>query len=96
MYRVSNAKGWSVFSKQTNILAASVPSKPPRAPVLGSVDLTQITIQITPYSDSNGAPITTYELHMKETSSGAFTLINMFTPDDSMSFSAVASDLSMT
>jgi hypothetical protein len=91
-----NIKGWSEFSPITYILAASVPSKPKVAPILISVDKTQITVKITPYSESNGAPITSYELFMKEESNGAFTLITTFDPEDSMEYIAVAADRSMT
>jgi hypothetical protein len=96
IYRVMNAKGWSEFSKITYILAASAPGKPPRAPMLVSVNASQITVSITPYSDSNGAPITSYELFFKEATSGAFTLIHSFSPSDSFVYSVIATDHSMT
>jgi hypothetical protein len=96
MYRVMNAIGWSDFTLQTYILAADVPAKPPSAPMLISVDASQITIQITPYTESNGAPIQSYELYMQESTTGTYAHVHTFLIDDSFVFSATALDLSMT
>ena len=54
------------------------------APKLVSVDASQITIEVTPGGESNGAPITSYELFMKETDIGAYTLVDTKAPGDSM------------
>ena len=54
------------------------------APKLVSVDASQITIEVTPGGESNGAPITSYELFMKETDIGAYTLVDTKAPSDSM------------
>ena len=47
------------------LLAAERPSKPTHGPTLISVDNTQITVAIGACTDSNGAPITAYTLHLK-------------------------------
>lgn len=64
-YRVSNILGWSEFSDVTHILAAYVPDKPSAAPLLVSVDATQITISLAACSASNGDLVTHFVLYMQ-------------------------------
>jgi hypothetical protein len=58
--------GWSDFSEITSILAAAPPSKPCNKPKLVSVDLTQVTLELSACAYSyNGAPITSYVLYQQ-------------------------------
>jgi titin len=59
--RCQNEIGWSEFSLHSYLLMAGVPERPP-PPVFVSADATSITLEVLPSRDSNGSPISSYEL----------------------------------
>ena len=64
-YRVKNQIGWSEFSDETYILAASVPSKP-KAPIYVSSTDASIELAFSEPEDNGGALITQYVLEIND------------------------------
>lgn len=60
-YRGINQVGEGAWSDSVTIIASTVPARPD-APQIGSADNTQITLLLTPNSDSGGEAILRYEL----------------------------------
>lgn len=65
-YRVMNIQGWSPYSDKKFVLAASKPSKPPTRAILYDVTANSITVNLESCVLSNGAPISSYNLYIKE------------------------------
>ena len=62
-YRARNLYGWSEFSPVTQILAAGLPSAPPKPSFIAATD-NSISVQLYPSLDSLGAAITHYVLEV--------------------------------
>jgi large repetitive protein len=60
-YRAKNVHGFGDFSPELEVLAATVPSSPPR-PTLSLVSSTSISLTFTATTDNGGSSITSYEL----------------------------------
>lgn len=78
-YRVRNIYGWSDYSATTFILAASVPSQPPKPTFISSTD-NSITVQLYPSLNSHGSTITAYVLEMDD-GSKTFAEVTTYKPE---------------
>lgn len=73
-YRAYNKIGVGLYSAETYITAASVPSRP-NTPTLATVDSTQIILNFTPSADDGGLVVTQYELRMETFSTSTVTTV---------------------
>lgn len=69
-YRAKNVHGFGDFSPELEVLAATVPSSPPR-PTLTSVSSTSISLSFSATTDNGGSPIISYELWVDRGTAGS-------------------------
>lgn len=90
-YRVKNSVGWSGYSPIGFVLAANVPSTPPK-PTFSSYSSDTLYLTIHPPKDNGGSPLLSYKLYRDTGLSftSAFSLVATMTPD-SLVYSATLS-----
>jgi hypothetical protein len=82
-YRVRNAIGWSDFSDNSFVLAASKPAKPDRTYFLSFAD-NVLSVFVPRTKDTGGSPVTLYELWVDggDDYSSEFRLLTTLLPNE--------------
>jgi len=82
-YRVRNAIGWSDFSDDSFVFAASKPAKPDRAYFLSFAD-DVLSVVVPRTEDNGGSPVTLYELWVDDGDdySSEFRLLATLLPNE--------------